>query len=57
MTEKEFIDSILETGILIYLSATWLAQVYQIVLQYDLFEGCQVASPVVNLCTGKKVYS
>ena len=54
ITEKEFIDSILESGILIYLSATWLAQVYQIVIQCDLFEGCQIATPLTNICSGKE---
>ena len=50
--EKEFIQSVLESGILIYLSATWLSEVYKIVINQDLFEGCQVASPILNLCTG-----
>ena len=52
ISEKEFIESILQSGILIYLSATWLAEVYKIVVSQDLFEGCQVASPIVNLCSG-----
>ena len=53
ISEKEFIDSILESGILIYLSATWLAEVYRIVTHQDLFEGCQAANPIVNLCSGR----
>ena len=52
ISEKEFIDSILESGILIYLSSTWLSEVYQIVVGKDLFEGCQIGTPIVNLCSG-----
>ena len=51
ISEKEFIDSILGSGILIYLSSTWLKEVYFLVVSQDLFEGCQVGSPIVNLCS------
>ena len=51
ISEKEFLESILESGILIYLSSTWLKEVYSIVVTQDLFEGCQVGSPIVNLCS------
>ena len=53
ISEKEFIDSILESGILIYLSSTWLSEVYKIVVGKDLFEGCQIGTPIVNLCSGR----
>ena len=52
ITEKEFLTSVLDSGILIYLSSTWLKEVYRIVLRKDLFEGSQVASPIVHLCSG-----
>ena len=55
ISEKEFIDSILESGILIYLSSTWLSEVYKIVVGKDLFEGCQIGSPIINLCSGFKL--
>ena len=51
------IDSILESGILIYLSSTWLSEVYQIVVGKDLFEGCQIGTPIVNLCSGNIIYN
>ena len=52
ISEKEFVESILESGILIYLSSIWLAEVYSIVTRQDLFEGCTVASPIIHLCSG-----
>ena len=52
ITEAEFLTSVLDSGILIYLSSTWLREVYRIVLSKDLFEGTQVASPIVHLCSG-----
>ena len=55
ISEKEFIDSILESGILIYLSSTWLSEVYKIVVSKDLFEGCQIGTPIVNLCSGNNI--
>ena len=52
ITEAEFLTSVLDSGILIYLSSTWLREVYRIVLSKDLFEGTQVASPILHLCSG-----
>ena len=52
ISEKEFVESILESGILIYLSSIWLAEVYSFVTSTDLFEGCTVASPIIHLCSG-----
>ena len=52
ITEAEFLTSVLDSGILIYLSSTWLREVYRIVLSKDLFEGTQVATPIVHLCSG-----
>ena len=52
ISEKEFVESILESGILIYLSSIWLAEVYSLVTTTDLFEGCTVASPIIHLCSG-----
>ena len=50
ISEKEFVDSILQSGIIIYLSNTWLAEVYRLVLHQDLFENTTPATPIVNLC-------
>ena len=52
ITEAEFLTSVLDSGILIYLSSSWLREVYRIVLSKDLFEGTQVASPILHLCSG-----
>ena len=52
ISEKEFVESILESGILIYLSSIWLSEVYSSVVRQDLFEGCTVASPIIHLCSG-----
>ena len=51
ISESEFTDSILQSGIIAYLSSTWLAEVYSLVLQQDLFEGTTSGTPIVNLCS------
>ena len=55
ITDKEFLASVLDSGILIYLSSSWLREVYRIVLSKDLFEGSQVASPIIHLCAGRSL--
>ena len=52
ITEKEFLTSVLDSGILIYLSSSWLREVYRIVLSKDLFEASQVATPILHICSG-----
>ena len=51
ISEKEFIDSILQSGIIAYLSSTWLAEVYCLVLRQDLFQGTTAGTPITNLCS------
>ncbi|XP_076307697.1 LOW QUALITY PROTEIN: brefeldin A-inhibited guanine nucleotide-exchange protein 3 [Tachypleus tridentatus] len=58
LTEHEFVDEVHGSGVLVFLSATWLAQVYQQVLKLNLLEaaGYNSMSPensaLINLLTG-----
>lgn len=59
LTEDEFVDEVHGSGVLVYLSATWLSELYQNVLAISLLEeagynpnnGQQYA--LINLLTGK----
>ena len=38
MSRREFLDSVLGSGLLIYLSPVWLSEVYDLVNELDVFE-------------------
>ncbi|VDM19097.1 unnamed protein product [Hydatigera taeniaeformis] len=40
MSETEFLDSILGTGLMLYISETWLSQVYRGIRHQDLLSAC-----------------
>ena len=38
MSRREFLDSVLGSGLLVYLSPVWLSEVYDLVNEIDVFE-------------------
>lgn len=54
MTEDEFVEEVQGSGVLVYLSATWLREVYQQVLSNDLLKDVPTSDhPLIHLLSGK----
>lgn len=57
LTEDEFVDEVQNSGVLVYLSATWLRELYQQVLATDLLKDVSTAEhPLIHLLSGKPLY-
>lgn len=53
LTEDEFVDEVQGSGVLVYLSATWLRELYQQVLAMDLLKDVATADhPLIHLLSG-----
>lgn len=54
MTEDQFVDEVQGSGVLVYLSATWLRELYQQVLATDILKDAPIYDhPLVHLLSGK----
>lgn len=54
LTEDEFVEEVQGSGVLVYLSATWLRELYQQVLANDLMKDAPVSEhPLIHLLSGK----
>lgn len=62
ITEAQFVEEIHGSGVLVYVSATWLCELYQNVLARSLlqvagYDPKSLQQPaLINLLTGKKVH-
>lgn len=62
MTEAQFVEEIHGSGVLVYVSATWLCELYQNVLAKSLLQlaGYDPKSPnqsaLISLLNGKKIF-
>ena len=60
LTETQFVDEIHGSGVLVYVSATWLCELYQNVLAKSMLEAagydrkCQPQPALINLLTGEE---
>lgn len=53
LTEDEFVEEVQGSGVLVYLSATWLRELYQQVLVHDLLKDVPNAEhPLMHLLSG-----
>lgn len=53
LTEDEFVEEVQGSGVLVYLSATWLRELYQQVLINDLLKDVPGSDhPLVHLLSG-----
>lgn len=53
LTEDEFVDEVQGSGVLVYLSATWLRELYQQVLSTDLLKEVPTTDhPLIHLLSG-----
>lgn len=53
MTEDEFVEEVQGSGVLVYLSATWLRELYQQVLAIDLLKEVPTTDhPLIHLLSG-----
>ena len=53
LTEDEFVDEVQNSGVLVYLSATWLRELYQQVLANDLLRDVTTSEhPLIHLLSG-----
>lgn len=56
LTEDEFVEEVQGSGVLVYLSATWLRELYQQVLATDLLKEVPTTDhPLLHLLSGKIV--
>lgn len=54
LTEDEFVEEVQGSGVLVYLSATWLRELYQQVLAHDLLKDVpNTDHPLMHLLSGK----
>lgn len=54
LTEDEFVEEVQGSGVLVYLSATWLRELYQQVLANDLLKDTPISDhPLVHLLSGE----
>lgn len=57
MTEDEFVDEVQSSGVLVYLSATWLRELYQQVLANDLLKDAPISNhPLIHLLSGTAAF-
>lgn len=55
MTEDQFVEEVQGSGVLVYLSATWLRELYQQVLATDLLKEVPTTDhPLIHLLSGKE---
>lgn len=53
LTEDEFVEEVQGSGVLVYLSATWLRELYQQVLAHDLLKDVSNTDhPLMHLLSG-----
>ena len=57
MLQQQFIDEVLNTGLLLYASRTWLSQVFHQVIAQDLFASISAANTQVltRLMSGNSI--
>lgn len=55
LTEDEFVEEVQGSGVLVYLSATWLRELYQQVLATDLLKDVPSSDhPLLHLLSGER---